>query len=1006
LLQIFHGKYTFPSIPMTKLIPGVLTALALSAHANPTDLVFSKFSGSDVTPSPACIAASADGTVYVGVDLLGSLGKGAGKGRIIRLTDTDQDGKADNHTVFAEIDNPRGLISMGDKLYVLHTVIPADTQILSGVNLSVLEDTDGDGIADGPPKILVRDVSVAKHNQDRGADHTTNGIRMGIDGWIYIAVGDFGFVNAQGTDGTTLTQLGGGILRVRPDGTEMEVYTHGLRNIYDVAIDPFMNIFTRENTNDGGGWNVRFTDQIQTGQYGYPLLFKNFTDEIIPALADLGGGAGTGALFMDESTWPEKYNGTPMMSDWGRNQIFIHRLTKDGPSFTQSSEDFIGLAQPSDLDVDASGQLYIAAWDGAGYKGSTERGFVERVVPQDWKYKAFPDLTKLDPAALVKGLTADSATARLATQQEILSRADKSVAPAVLALAKDAGNPLSTRVAAMFTYKQLLGAGANAALTGLAAAPDLEELALRALTDRLTQLGQVPLEPFYKGLRSEDPRVRSAAAVSLGRLGKKEAAEALLAVAEPPSTIPPVFGTPKPPLFESGIISGTESVAIDIDLKGVANLYLIVEDGGNGESGDHAGWFDPVLTDSDGKKTPLTELQWNAAIQGYGKTEVGKSPSGGGLQRADGKPHTQGIGTHARSVIHYIIPETMRHLSVTAAMISTNNEQAAVSFRILSQAPPGSGGDEGPHSTPNPGIIVPHLAVQALVRLHAVGACLDALDSPARDGALHALRLMHDPGVVDGLLEKFASTADKELKNGIVATLSRLYTKEAPYDGSWWMGTQPDTRGPYYKPIKWAKSADIETFFRKQWEISDEDGKAFLTYLANRHRMNLDGIGEVEDTGGKDIETIGQISIEDIMLALDDIKGDVDKGKELMKTQACAACHSIVEGNPKRGPDLIHIGASLDREAIAEAILKPDAAIAESWVDVTMKDGSINQGTLVGKTGSEVTVRNIAGIETKVKAADVEGIKKSASTLMGPHLLDALSMEQFADVIAYLHSLK
>lgn len=82
--------------------------------------------------------------------------------------------------------------------------------------------------------------------------------------------------------------LGGGILRVRPDGTEMEVYTHGLRNIYDVAIDPYMNMFTRGNTNDGGGWNIRFIHQIQSGEYGYPVLFKNFTEEIIPALVDVG----------------------------------------------------------------------------------------------------------------------------------------------------------------------------------------------------------------------------------------------------------------------------------------------------------------------------------------------------------------------------------------------------------------------------------------------------------------------------------------------------------------------------------------------------------------------------------------------------------------------------------------------------------------------------------------------------------------------------------------------
>src|SRR5690625_6803143 len=69
--------------------------------------------------------------------------------------------------------------------------------------------------------------------------------------------------------------LGGGILRIRPDGTEMEEFSHGLRNVYKVAIDPYMNIFTRDNTNDGGGWNIRFSHQHQTAEYGYPVLFQN-----------------------------------------------------------------------------------------------------------------------------------------------------------------------------------------------------------------------------------------------------------------------------------------------------------------------------------------------------------------------------------------------------------------------------------------------------------------------------------------------------------------------------------------------------------------------------------------------------------------------------------------------------------------------------------------------------------------------------------------------------------
>ena len=847
---------------MKRFLVFYYTALALAVSANTADLSSTRFASSDLTPSPTCLSAAADGRVFVGVDLLGSLGKGAGKGRIIRLSDSDLDGKADQHTLFAMIDNPRGLISCGDKVFVLHTIIPQSTGVLTGMNLSVLEDKDGDGTADGPPRALIKDISVANHNRLRGADHTTNGIRMGIDGWIYIAVGDFGCVDATGTDGKKLTQLGGGILRVRPDGTQLEGYTHGNRNIYDVAIDPYLNLFTRDNTNDGDGWNIHFHHQIQSAEHGYPLLFKNFTNEIIPALGDLGGGSGTGALFLDEPTWPEKYNRIPMMCDWGRNQIYLHRLAVDGPSFTQKPEPFIILPQPVDLDVDGSGRLYIAAWDGAGYKGSPEKGFIQRVVPQGWTYRPFPMLTRLSAGALVEYLTSDSATARLATQQEILRRDDKSLAASILAIASASQTPLATRVAAVFTYKQLLGSGANPALLHLTEEPTIREFALRALTDRLDQLESVPLEPFYQGLHDKEPRVRAVSAVSLGRLGKIEAAKYLLHA----TTSPPQETIPTPP-------SSTET---------------------------------------------------------------------------------------------------------------------AVS----------------PHATPNSPIIIPHLAVQALVRLQAVEASLEAVAGPDSGGALWALRLMHDPQSVDSLILQYRETTNTDLKNAILTTLARLYTRESRYDGSQWWNTRPDTHGPYYIPEKWQKSAAIEELFRTVWATTDPAGKSLLTLLNNKHRMNLLGIGEVEKISEKNEPTIGDMSIENIMLTLDKLQGDAVRGRELMKTQACTACHGIAAHDRDLGPDLKKIGARLDREAIAEAILKPDAAIADSWVDATTTDGTLIQGTLVELSDTQITIRNIAGVPTLLKRSDVTQIKTSSSSIMGPHLLDALSIEQFTDVIAYLHSLK
>ena len=59
------------------------------------------------------------------------------------------------------------------------------------------------------------------------------------------------------------------------------------------------------------------------------------------------------------------------------------------------------------------------------------------------------------------------------------------------------------------------------------------------------------MEPFVEALASNKPRVQAVAAVSLGRLGKKEAAESLLAVSNPPETKTEVVSKPKPPLFES-----------------------------------------------------------------------------------------------------------------------------------------------------------------------------------------------------------------------------------------------------------------------------------------------------------------------------------------------------------------------------------------------------------------------------------------------------------------------
>ncbi len=254
---------------------------------------------------PTCLSAAATGELYVGVDQNGSLDAKPGRGKILRLIDSRNTGKADKINVFATVDSPRGLIADRKTVYVLHPPF-----------LSAFHDDDGDGVADRS-EVLVE--GIGRDLKFRGADHTTNGIRMGIDGWIYVAVGDYGIIKATGKDGRELRLHGGGVVRVRPDGTELEIVSRGQRNIYDVAIDPFMNLFTRDNTNDGDGWDVRLGQVVPFGNYGYPTLYKNFSDELIQPLLDTGGGSPTGALFLSEPGFPDGLGNSLLTCEWGRS---------------------------------------------------------------------------------------------------------------------------------------------------------------------------------------------------------------------------------------------------------------------------------------------------------------------------------------------------------------------------------------------------------------------------------------------------------------------------------------------------------------------------------------------------------------------------------------------------------------------------------------------------------------------------------------------------------------
>ena len=397
--QTFDAKDRQPTPEELSRLPVVVpekAAALLQDVKAPEGFDVSIFAHPPAVNYPVFVAATPDGTLYVSSDGNGSLDRKPHLGRVLRVRDTDHDGKADEVRAFVpDVDSPRGLVWDHDRLYLLH---PPD--------ISVYIDKNGDGVADEHRTLV---SGIAFTFKDRPADHSSNGLELGVDGWLYAAIGDFGFLEAKGTDGRTLQLRGGGVVRVRPDGTGLELWADGTRNILEAAISPLLDGFARDNTNDGGGWDIRLHHFSGHTQHGYPRLFKNFPDEIIHPLADYGGGSGCGAAWIDEPGIPEKWNNAPFTADWGTEWIYRHGLAPTGATYTATQEKFLRLPRATDLDVDGDGAIYASSWRGASFTWvGPDVGFIVRLTPKAYQAPPLLDFDKASDSELIEGLASPS----------------------------------------------------------------------------------------------------------------------------------------------------------------------------------------------------------------------------------------------------------------------------------------------------------------------------------------------------------------------------------------------------------------------------------------------------------------------------------------------------------------------------------------------------------------------------------------------------------------------
>ncbi len=476
--------------------------------------------------------------------------------RVRMLVDMTGDGHADASYIFADGFNKpldgtaAGLIARDGDVYL--TNIP---------NLWLLQDRDGDFKADFK---TVLQTGFGVRVTLRG--HDMHGLIWGPDGRLYWSIGDRGY-HLTLPDGSVLNSPGAGaVFRCNPDGTELEVVHHGLRNPQELAFDQYGNLFTGDNNSDAGD-RARLVYIVDGGETGWNMSYQTLEGAnlrgpwsqegiwkmphegqpawTLPPVAHVTSGP-SGFVYYPGVGLPGRYDGHFFLCDFrGGNdssQIVSFGVQPDGAGFKMIDEHtFISHVLATDVDFGFDGKMYISDW-GAGWTGNGEGRIytvwnpqtkadsrvreVERIFAEGFKQRTSEELGRL----------LEHADMRVRLRAEF-ALADRGLPAAKLLcdIAHQSANQLA-RLHAIWGLGivarrcDLQQSDPNYPIARIADLLDDNDPEVRAQVAKT--IGDVKFAPAGESLRQalldDSSRVKYFAAMSLGHLQHKEAIDDLI----------------------------------------------------------------------------------------------------------------------------------------------------------------------------------------------------------------------------------------------------------------------------------------------------------------------------------------------------------------------------------------------------------------------------------------------------------------------------------------------
>jgi len=896
--------------------------------------------------------------------------------QVVILEDTDKDGKADKSTLFA------------DDLHIPTAVIPADggCYVANSTEIIFLKDTDGDGKAD------FRRVMLSGFGTE-DTHHLVHTLRHGPDGQLHFNQSIYIHSHLETPRGVRRL-MGGGIWEYRPETQRLEVVAKGLINPWGYEFDRWGQGFATDGAGSEG-INFIFPGAVFKTSPGA----KRVIDGLNP-----GQPKHSGLEIIEESHFPEDWQGTMVTCDFRGNRINRFQLTESGSGYVSKQlPDVLASThrgfRPIDVRTGPDGGLYIADWfnpiiqhgevDFRDPRRDRDHGRIWRMTAKGRPVSSSPDFAKMDEETLVGQLGDSRRWNRFFAKYEMKNRDQTKVIKAldqrILAdgmAAKAAG---STFVLESAWAKETIGVFDAALTTKLLSSPDhhVRAAALRILSRHLTEVPDA-MKLLEKAVTDEHPQVRLAALSALNLVLQPEAIPVALRVLDKPMDNNIDF------LLELMCRDQAE-IWLPVFLSGKLKLdanpkHLVFALKATGKQEALQPLLDAVATGGLSPEDSIAVLtmagdaaskdQLAQLVTLVGKDSLAAQRPGllNALIVAGQRKVTP--ATPANDLLLKLIDDKDADVSSRAATLAGLWKVEPARARLTELAKQNDASQS-----------VRAAAVRGLIYLGGAPtmALLEELAKPdqtavSRMLAINAISEINPALAAKHAVEFLAGAKSAEEAKPVLEAF--LKNKKLPAV----LATELNGK-TIPEPVA------IEGI-----RLASSKGMASLIEDSLRKAGNIKQMDK-------------PLTPEEMQAMVAKVKqmGDPARGERIYRRQQllCMGCHAIGGVGGVIGPDMVSIGASAQVDYLIESLINPTAKIKEGYhmTMVTTKDGQVVAGGVAQDGADEMVIRDAGGVMHKVAKSNIAQKMISPVSMMPPGLTASLREDEFIDLVRFLSEL-